>query len=121
MDESLYDEFGNYIGPELSGSEVCKSLRDKNAGAMCKSDMLLRYRAMSAARQDEEEQEELDEMAEDLEEEEEAANRRMDMTSTALGPPPLLTLTEVVSCAFVSLLACTTVHLFCTHVCFQCA
>ena len=23
MDESLYDEFGNYIGPELSGSEVC--------------------------------------------------------------------------------------------------
>ena len=23
MDDSLYDEFGNYIGPELSGSEVC--------------------------------------------------------------------------------------------------
>lgn len=22
MDESLYDEFGNYVGPELSGSEV---------------------------------------------------------------------------------------------------
>lgn len=22
MDDSLYDEFGNYIGPELSGSEV---------------------------------------------------------------------------------------------------
>ena len=21
MDESLYDEFGNYIGPELSGSD----------------------------------------------------------------------------------------------------
>lgn len=21
MDDSLYDEFGNYIGPELSGSE----------------------------------------------------------------------------------------------------
>ncbi len=33
MDESLYDEFGNYIGPELAGSDevrnccACQSLQ----------------------------------------------------------------------------------------------
>lgn len=52
MDDSLYDEFGNYIGPELSGSED----------------------------EEEEELDEMAE-AEDLEEAEEAANRRMDMTT----------------------------------------
>lgn len=26
MDDSLYDEFGNYIGPELSGSEEVRTI-----------------------------------------------------------------------------------------------
>ena len=27
MDESLYDEFGNYIGPELAGSEEVRAFK----------------------------------------------------------------------------------------------
>jgi hypothetical protein len=88
MDDSLYDEFGNYIGPELSGSEVCTLSYSRP----CPQQILplltvpVIHCAIphkeSVVTQDEEE-EELDEMAEaeDLEEAEEAANRRMDMTS----------------------------------------
>lgn len=88
MDDSLYDEFGNYIGPELSGSEVCMLSCSRSC-----PQQILRLLTVhvihgaiphkeSVVTQDEEE-EELDEMAEaeDLEEAEEAANRRMDMTS----------------------------------------
>lgn len=31
MDDSLYDEFGNYIGPELSGSEEVRLVSDEPA------------------------------------------------------------------------------------------
>ncbi len=88
MDDSLYDEFGNYIGPELSGSEV--RLLSCSGSCPQQSIQLLTVLVIHCAipheesviTQDEEE-EELDEMAEaeDLEEAEEAANRRMDMTS----------------------------------------
>ena len=84
MDESLYDEFGNYIGPELSGSEVSSTLattQPANAPYCRPGDVACCHTVLFVQDEEEDEMEELPEVDDQLEEAEEAANRRMDMTS----------------------------------------
>lgn len=83
MDESLYDEFGNYIGPELSGSEVsAMSASTRLLLTCCRLGNIACCHTMLLVQNEaEDEMEELPEVDEQLEEAEEAANRRMDMTS----------------------------------------
>ncbi|KAK9789575.1 hypothetical protein WJX73_003118 [Symbiochloris irregularis] len=62
MDESLYDEFGNYIGPELSGSDEDEDdevldeaeLDDMEAAANARTDLVM---GEAGADEDEEEAE----------------------------------------------------------------
>ena len=90
--DDLYDEFGNYQGPPLSGSEVldsCSRVARRKPLACCMPSCILPcilLKTWCLLSQDEDEEEELDEVeeAEDLEDAEEAANRRMDMTSEAV-------------------------------------
>lgn len=86
--DDLYDEFGNYQGPPLSGSEVLDRCSVHSSRRRPCLPCVLCFVMVCFSTQcffpfQDEEEEELDEVeeAEDLEDAEEAADRRMDMTS----------------------------------------
>ena len=51
MDESLYDEFGNYIGPELSESDEVRPWHDRHFSSFICLDLYTPCRSVSMLRQ----------------------------------------------------------------------